>query len=221
MDGNPERYVGSAMIRELVALYESGETGKNARITLIGHSAGAVYITNFLKAMTMALQGKTYADRIKFDIILMAPAARVDLFADTLLAYGTLIRNCRIYEMSVALESKDILVDEPIIRDLYTSSLLFFISGILEDPDGDTPILGMKRFFTGHKPFFPGQVRSIDIVSAFYSHHSHATVCSDTKSDDPQPPPGLRCTSHHHGGFPIDPGTLQSVCYLLRTGMYT
>jgi hypothetical protein len=218
---DPERYVGTAMIKELVALYESGQAGKNARITLIGHSAGAVYISNFLKAMTMTLQGKTYADSIRFDVILMAPAARVDLFADTLFAYGTLIRNCRIYEMSVALESTDILVDEPVIRDLYTSSLLYFISGVLEDPDGDTPILGMKRYFTGKKPFAPGQVRSIDTVSAFYSQHSHATVCSDTKSDDPQPPLGQRCTSHHHGGFPIDPGTLQSVCYLLRTGMYT
>lgn len=233
--GDAQRNVGTTMIQELVQLYESGENGKNARVTLLGHSTGAVYICNFLAAIAAALQDKDYANRIQFDVIFMAPAVRVDVLANTLASYGMLIRNFRSFEMSDIFESSEILLQlnnaspavNALFAQIYTSSLLYFISGVLEDDDDDTPIDGMQRFFEGTGAFAAGKIAAIDSVQEAYSRFKGpAIVYSDTSEDNPQPPLGQRCTSYHHGGFPSDDakspigGTLQSVCYLLKTGNY-
>jgi hypothetical protein len=113
-----------------------------------------------------------------------------------------------------------------LLAQVYTSSLLYFISGSLEDPDDDTPVDGMQRFFMRNGAFGPGAFADIDAVWNFYGSRPHAVIASDTSTLNPQPPLGQRCTSHHHGGFPSDDvagtpgGTLQSVCYLLRTADY-
>jgi hypothetical protein len=232
--GDVEHNVGTAMIAQLIRFYEMGADPKKARITLLGHSTGAVYICNFLAAMDKALAPKDYASQIKFDVIFMAPAVRADFFAATLAAHGHLVRNFRSFEMSDALEGAEILLQidgaSPAVNELlgqvYTSSLLYFISGVLEDPDDDTPIDGMQRFFLRNGAFAPGAFADIDAVWNFYGARSKAVVVSDTRALNPQPPLGQRCTSHHHGGFPSDDvagtpgGTLQSVCYLLRTANY-
>lgn len=238
--GNASVNVGTAMIQELLALYESGARGRNARVTLLGHSTGAVYICNFLAAMASALHGKPYAADIRFDIIFMAPAVRVDVLAPTIAKFGGMIRNFRAFEMSDELESAEILLQfdgwgsvvNPILAQIYTSSLLYFISGSLEDKDDDTPLNGMNRFFLRNGAFSPGKFLDIDAIQSFYDSKKNAVVLSDTRAMTPQPPLGKRCTSHHHGGFPNDDtparngsphagGTLQSVCYLLKTGNYT
>jgi hypothetical protein len=232
--GDAEHNVGTAMIAQLIQFYEMGPDPKQARITLLGHSTGAVYICNFLAAMDQALASKDYASEIKFDVIFMAPAVRIDLFAATLAAHGHLIKNFRTFEMSDDLEAAEILLQvdgastavNELLAQVYTSSLLYFISGSLEDPDDDTPVDGMQRFFMRNGAFGPGAFADIDAVWNFYGSRPHAVIASDTSTLNPQPPLGQRCTSHHHGGFPSDDvagtpgGTLQSVCYLLRTADY-
>ncbi len=227
--------VGSAMIAELLKLYESGDAGRKARVTLLGHSTGAVYISNFLAAMDAALAGKPYAAEIGFDVIFMAGAVRADVFAATLAKHGHLIRNFRAFAMHDAVEAAEILVqrDEPAntplnlaLAQIYQSSLLYFITGCLEDRDDDTPLVGMERFYTQAPPFVPGAFPDVDAVRAFYAKRPRSVVYSDTSNLDPQPALGLRSASHHHGGFPGENapngngGTLESVCYLLRTGDY-
>jgi len=226
--GDAAHNVGNAMIAELIALYESGDAGRGARIVLLGHSTGAVYICNFLAAMQQALAGRPYRDSIKFDVIFMAPAVRVDLLAATLESFGSLVRNFRSFEMSDELESGEILLQvdgasptvNAILAEVYTSSLLYFISGVLEDSEDDTPIDGMQRFFTTPAVFSPLSFPDVQAVSTFYAGQSDAIVYADTSKLDQQPPLGKRCTSYHHGGFPSDPGTLESVCYLLRTAAF-
>jgi hypothetical protein len=232
--GDADHNVGTAMVAQLIHFYETGPDPKQARITLLGHSTGAVYICNFLAAVDQALASKEYASQIKFDVIFMAPAVRVDLFAATLAGHGHLIRNFRAFEMGDDLEAAEILLQldgvSPAVNELlaqvYTSSLLYFISGVLEDPDDDTPIDGMQRFFTRNGAFVPAAFADIDAIWNFYGSRPNAVIASDTRALNPQPPLGQRCTSHHHGGFPSDNaagtpgGTLQSVCYLLRTGLY-
>jgi hypothetical protein len=218
--GDPKKFVGAAMIAELVALYDSGDARRKSRVTLIGHSAGAVYICHFMQAMAAALAQKAYAADIQFDVIFMAPAVTVELLAQTLSSCASLVRNLRVFEMSDPIESEDILLPVPVLDKLYTRSLLYFISGVLEGLDGDTPITGMQRFFSGSGPFAPGKVESIDYIANFYSHHPHAAVPSDTSNKNPPPPVGQRCSSHHHGCFPTDGATLQSVCYLLNTAAF-
>lgn len=233
--GSDSGCVGSAMIEELLRLYESGERGLEARVTLLGHSTGAVYICNFLAAMNAALSAKPYAAKIKFDVVFMAAAVRADVFDRTVSDHGNLIRNFRSFGMHDDLEAAEILVqlDNPpnstinaVLAQIYTSSLLYFIAGCLEDDDDDTPLVGTERFFTGTAPFIQGAFPSIDGVADFFNRYPNAVVHSDTSGLDPQPNLGLRCASHHHGGFPGENpengngGTLESVCYLLRTGAY-
>ena len=64
----------------------------------------------------------------KFDVILMAPACRTECFADTLAHHGSRIRDFRCFTMSDDFETKDRLVPA-----IYPHSLLYFISGVLED----------------------------------------------------------------------------------------
>jgi hypothetical protein len=225
---NSSQFVGSAMVAQLIDLYESNPDGKTARVVLIGHSAGAIYICNFLSAMDQALRPKSYASSIKFDVIFLAPSVRVDLLALTLRSHRTLIRNFRTFEMSDAIEAAEPLIQDPAATDdvnallaqIYTSSLLYFIAGVLEDPDDDTPLSGMQRYFLGEGPFAPGTFPDIDDVTGFYRSRPAAVIPSDTGPLDPQPPLGQRCGGHQHGPFPFDPATLQSVCYLLRTGKF-
>jgi hypothetical protein len=222
--GDPSIHVGSKMIQELVQLYENG---KRPRVTLLGHSTGAVYISNFLAAMDIALQGKQYRGEIKFDVIFMASAVRVDYFATTLGRVANLIGHFRAFGMGDSLESAEILVQLPgqpptspaneILAQVYTSSLLYFVAGVCEDADDDTPLVGMERFFTGAQPFLPGAFPAADAVVAFFRDRPNAVVLSDTP---PDAGPGRRCRAHHHGGFPTEQETLGSVCYLLRTGVY-
>lgn len=222
------KFVGSAMIGQLIDLYESNPDGKSARIVLIGHSAGAIYVCNFLNAVERALQAKSYASSIKFDVIFLAPSVRVDLLAPTLRDHRALIRNFRTFEMSDGIEAAEPLLQDPAATDdinallaqIYTSSLLYFIAGVLEDPDDDTALSGMQRYFLGEGSFEPGTFPDIDAVAAFYRSRPAAVIASDTTALDPPPPLGQRCGSHHHGPFPFDPATLQSVCYLLRTGKF-
>jgi hypothetical protein len=232
--GDAMHNVGTAMVGELLGLYESGDAGLNARITLLGHSTGAIYICNFLEALDAALQSKAYADKIKVDVIFMAPAVRANMFAQTLSAHGRLIRNFRAFEMEDALEADEKLLQldnppnstvNPLLAQIYTSSLLYFVAGVLEDADDDTPIAGMQRYFERGGSFAPGAFPVLDSIWTFYSGLKHPVIYSDTRGLHPQPPLGQRCTSHHHGGFPSDDpapigGTLESVCYLLKTGDY-
>jgi hypothetical protein len=233
---DPNKFVGTRMIQELLKLYDSGPKGQQARVTLIGHSAGAIYIANFLAAMNQALQAKNYTVPIQFDVIFMAPAIRIDSFSESLTKYNHLIRNSRIFAMHDTLEAAEILIQienppnttiNPILAQIYTSSLLYFIAGVLEDDDDDTPLLGMERYLMGTDPFIPGAFPTIDQVKAFMARPGASWVYSDTGTLLPQPPLGMRSQSHHHGGFPIENGqvpgtggTLESTCYLLRTGHY-
>lgn len=226
--------VGTAMLAELIALYDGSDAGPDIRVVLIGHSAGCIYISNFLAAADRALRGKPYSERIRFDVIFMAPAIRADLFAETLRLYRHRIGSFRAFTMHDDLEAAEILLQvEPpsapiniILAQVYTSSLLYFISGCLEDRDDDTPLVGMERFLTGTGAFEPGSMPAVDAVRTFLTEDRTRLIYSDTSTSNPQPALGFRCGSHHHGGFPGENGrndvggTLESVCYLLRTGTF-
>ena len=222
---DPETCVGTKLIQQLIKLYDDG---KRPRIVLIGHSAGSIYIANFMAAIDSALQTKEYGKDVSFDVIFMAAAVRTDVFAGTLTKYASRINNFRWFSMSDALETQDILLnqqDQPpgsieniIAAQIYTSSLLYFISGCLEDSDDDTPLVGMDRYYSGLAPYNAAAFPSVGLIQTYLQGGANRQVFSDTTNLSPQPPPGMRCSAYHHGGFPTDPLTLQSTCELLRNG---
>lgn len=204
--GNNAQCCGAAVARELGKLHAAGKDFK--KITLVGHSTGAVYICEFLDAAAIA------AAELKFKIVFLAPAVRHDRFAMAVAKHRERIAEFRMFGMSDAIESDDILV--PI---LYTRSLLYFVSGVLEghDQDGvwtddiDEPILGMQRYLTETGVYTPNDFPEVENVRKFLKDNPGAEVWSDSLEGN-----GRNSLSHKHGDFDNDNDTVKSVTWIIE-----
>lgn len=232
-----DRYVGAHMVKTLLSAYSISRAWP--RITLIGHSTGAVYICNFLKYMHRALTDVKYQDRlglttmvrdylasamanIQFDVIFIAPAVRIANFAETFYLYHDLIRDFRSFGMSDGRESSaptTTLLDQLFASIGWHRSLLYFVSGVCEQ-DADTPLFGMQRFMM-NGAYDGDRFGRIDNINPLISYLAakHRTIwASEAAASDPDP--GRQCDATNHGGFPEEDKTRNSVCYLLRGGAY-
>ena len=170
------------------------------RITLIGHSTGAVYIANFLRAAAQSVPGLT------FDVIFETPAATHDFLARTIEEHGSRIANFRLFGMSDERERADVLV--PVI---YPASLLYFVSGLLED-EPDQPLTGMQRFLD--ERFDAQRFPNVQVCREFFARYDGALVWSPQDA-----PSGCASTGRHHQDFDDrDPATLASVARILQGG---
>ena len=174
-------------------------------LTLVGHSAGAIYACNFLKEVEAR---KLPAD-VKFNLILIAPACTFGVLADALKAAGNRVAALRVFGMSDELERKNALV--PAVPLLYPSSLLYFVSGILED-ESDTPLVGMARFWEGI--YTNGKFPEIDyVVNGDFFKPKTSRIWALSSGGN-----GLNCDMSTHGGWAQAPETLKSVQYILSKG---
>lgn len=189
--------VGSYFIEKL-AQYQK-ETGIKLTIDLVGHSAGSIVICELVKMIV----AKGYD--IKFrNIIFMAPACRTDLFENTILKNSSIYHSFRCFTMADEYEKKDRL-----FSFVYPRSLLYLISGILEDKSDDL-ILGLQRHTIGNYPY--DDERSVRI-SDFLKKEGH-TVYAVTKDDAVD---GFRSGAKKHGGFDDDQETtLDSIIYIIK-----
>lgn len=130
---DPQIYGGSAF---LDTLKSQADPDKPPRIVLIGHSTGAVYISEFIKNADRMLPAT-----FTFEVLFLAPASTCNLTSKTLSTYQHRISNLRMFTMTDENEKRDQLV--PV---LYPHSLLYFVSGVVE-PEIDMPIVGMERFY--------------------------------------------------------------------------
>lgn len=200
----PNRMVfgGSAFLSELAE-----RMANPPRVLLVGHSAGAEYMCNTLKHA-----GDFLPSSFQFDVVLMAPACRTSVFADTVAHHGSRMRNFRCFTMRDDLEKADELV--PV---LYPHSLLYFISGVLED-EADAPVLGMERYLTGQASHYQKPATGIPAFKTFVT--GGATRINFAVSNAG---PGLATNSISHGGFDNTDdvnarATVDSVCHILRSG---
>lgn len=197
-----QEYGGSAFLSELEQQLEGVE--KPPRITLVGHSTGAIYICNLLKAAARHLPN------LHFDVIFEAPAVTHALLAATLAEHASRIRNLRQFAMSDTREAQDQLV--PL---LYPSSLLYFVSGMLEH-EPDEPLAGMQRYFDKAAVYDPASFPNIAACREFYARYPNSLVWSpsaDVAGD------GLRSDGRRHGDFDdTDTATLDSVQHILLHG---
>lgn len=204
----PGEYCGTAVVAKLKELQGSGNGFK--KLTLVGHSTGAIYICNFLDAAKAA--GLTFND---VQIVFLAPAVTCSRFAKTIRDHGTqYLQNFRMFAMHDERESGDVLV--PV---LYTRSLLYFVSGLLEGiPSGngwtgqpDMPLVGMERFFAAaHHQTFANE-SDVQTVLHFLTSAPSRTVWSQSLDAGP----GLNSDSSKHGDFDNDPATLESVAQII------
>lgn len=197
--GEEASCVGTAVLAGLAALEAEGKNF--ARITLVGHSTGAIYINHWIERAAKVLPGTA------FDIVLLAPANRFDDFARVLADRSASVRNIRMFAMTDENESNDRLV--PII---YPRSLLYFVSGVLEG-EPDVPIMGMQRYFALNDQFSAEKFPDVANVRKWFGEADDRSVWSanETKS-------GFNSKSLKHGDFDNDPLTVASVGWILQHG---
>ncbi|WP_445368185.1 hypothetical protein ACH5Y9_01075 [Methylomonas sp. BW4-1] len=202
---NGDDWAGTAIINEIA------KVPNTQRVLLVGHSAGAIFISELMKSIGANLR--------PVEIIFLAPAVRTKLFAEGIVQNQSHISNFRMYSMSDENECKDTLIrDLPIVGDLtwfYPRSLLYFISGLLEGNEVDADVLGLQRFQqpncwnAGHE--------SVASARNFCSADNDRTYWSVNQVIDIK-----RCTnSLSHGGFgtgSVQNTTMVSVGNILKTG---
>lgn len=185
---------GTAFLRHLAEWHEDGR-----RITLVGHSTGAVYIGNFLQAADRALS----AD-IGFEVVFLAPACSFDFMYSRLPVFQRRV-GTRIRSFGLSDERERGYFEVPI---LYAGSLLYMVSGMFEMTEVDKEIVGMQRFYRTEHPY-----DGID-CEAVRQYLQDKTVWSQCASPD-----GWRSDAPRHGGFTADLWTKDSLAYIVRNGI--
>jgi hypothetical protein len=177
-----QRRVGAYFLEQLVA-YAHDNPGFS--VDLVGHSAGSIAIFELLKAADENHPGFRFGR-----IALLAPGARMELFVSEIVAHPERYDQLRIYTMKDELELQDAIAGK-----LYPLSLLFFVSGVLEDPPA-APLCGLARCLSGSGAYSDGD--------AFLAHKFVHIAGADRlvlSITGPDAPPGLRSNSFHHGDF--------------------
>lgn len=166
-------------------------------LDLIGHSAGSIAICHMLRAANAA--GVMPAIR---NIIFLAPACLTRLMHAEILSHPDRYDTFRLFTMSDAYEQQDQL-----LKGVYTRSLLYFISGVLEERP-DIPVAGMERFWSGVKPFdAPYLVETADWLQKAGAKRLVLSVTA------PGAPDGMKSASVAHGDFDNDDLTRASLTH--------
>lgn len=174
------------------------------RLTLVGHSAGSIWATEFLTALKPAAGQE-------LSLVFLAPAVRIKKFADMIDLYAANIRQFHLFAMHDELERRDVLLGKG-FGFVYPSSLLYLVSGLFEteknDAMVDAPLLGMARFITEDIDWLSEEeeVQALKKVRAFLAAVQGRIVFSQTGENDK-----LQSKSTSHGGFDDDIHTLKSV----------
>jgi hypothetical protein len=219
---DPQRHAGTALLQRLKEAMAGGLDLR--RITLVGHSTGAIYIAHWLAAAD-----KLLPPGVRFDVVYLAPAITYDLFDQTVSTLGHRIDHFRMFCMRDELERDDQVWGEDDELDagqdwrrfVYPSSLLYLVSGILESAPGkdgeladapDMPLLGMERYLARDDVYGEDAFPAVARVRAWLQAEPHRAVWSSTADQAP----GLNSCSVDHGGFDNDDTTRQSLVAMVQ-----
>ena len=195
------RFAGRYLLDKLI---EYVKKNNDVEINLIGHSAGSIAICNLLNTTS-----NVFSQLIYNKIIFMAPACRIDLFNKEVVLNKSRFKRFRMFTMNDQFETHDKLVPY-----FYTHSLLYLISGILEDEGKkfDAYILGLERHILGNYPYDSAQ-ELINTNTFLFESAKNRIVFSQTDSTALD---GLKTKSTSHGGFDDDDDTIDSIIYYLK-----
>jgi hypothetical protein len=189
---------GTALVTSLDEMWQAGI---KPQVTLVGHSAGSIYIARLLKELNDKLPGD-----FKVNVILIAPACTFKILADSLKGAGKRVDGLRIFGMGDPVERKDAIV--PLV---YPASLLYFVSGVLED-DRDEPLVGMQRYYGGsYADAGFDDIASVRTFNHLKRDHAFAWALASGAN-------GANCDMKSHGGWVSADQTLQSVLYIIKNG---
>ncbi len=192
----------------LDALAQKLSAGAMPEITLVGHSTGAVFIDNFLGELARgaAAGDRNWPDGVKFQVVLLAPAATFRHMTDGWPAAAPRVRRLRMFTMYDTNEQADHLVGS-----LYPRSLLYFVCGVVErDRQQESviqPLVGLNRYYGDSFAEWPDLTTLRDYMGA-----EQRVVWSPTA---PGSPLGRRSQAVTHTGFNTDTEVAQSVAALV------
>lgn len=187
----------------LQKLDEYARESGGVTVDVIGHSAGSIVISYLIDA----LEKRNSVIKLR-NVIFMAPACTCQLFKEKIIRNKNRFTFFRMFTMSDEFETKDRM-----ISIVYTRSLLYFISGLLEDKgeESDAFILGLQRHISGwpayNEPLLNEVKLFIDVVADTVVY-----AVTDGSALD-----GLRSGAIKHGNFDNDSDfTLASVAFILN-----
>jgi hypothetical protein len=163
-------------------------------VDLTGHSAGSITICNMLATAAK----RQLQVRIR-NVLVLAPACTSELFHTEIVQHPERYENFRMFTMTDDYECKDQLVP-----NVYTRSLLYFISGVLEGT-ADLPLAGLELQSRGKHPYTDGYL--LEVSEFLHKPGSDRMVLSVTTTTAP----GLQSRSEKHGDFDDDPLTRSSI----------
>ena len=191
---------GASFVRHFKKMWDAGV---RPTVTLIGHSAGSIYVARLLKELDRALEAYPEA---RVNVVFIAPAVTFTEYADTLRSAGNRIAALRIFGMSDSIERED-----RIAKALYPASLLYFVSGVLEE-GRDEPLVGMQRYYD--KPYVGPGFEAVEYARNFSCmKRQFSAVWSDIRQA-----PGCNSDMRSHGGWAEAAATRASVMEIIANG---
>lgn len=186
-------------------------TKPDFRVTLIGHSAGSIYVQRFIEALDASFGSQPQ----QVEVITMAAAMSFERMAHGSHAFKKRVSALRVLGLSDQWEG-----GYPEVPPIYDKSLLYLVCSLCEgDLEADKPLLGMQRYWSGCPPY---NVHTIQAITKFINDPLKRSVWSRTPKNAK---PGYRSKAIRHAGelgprfgFPEECETNGSVCYALQYG---
>jgi len=218
---------------------QRGRARLKTNIVLIGHSTGAIYITDFIRKAQQLWYCSTGCGSAlsaqKFDVIFLAPAVSYQDFDRMLGEASVRLRNFRVFTMDDKHERMDRVLAstlapfgktfQTLVR-YYDHSLLYLVSGLFE-VEPDAPLIGLDRF---HSDALLKQMKDNATTQAErddYSEIEYADTFFQNRYGGwdkvfalspslANAPVTFRTQALDHGFFPADPETRASMRALLE-----
>jgi hypothetical protein len=179
--------------------YLSDPSHPPLRVSLVGHSAGGIYI-----CQAVAKAAELMPAGFKFHrVVMLAPGCDFDLFKSSIVDHADRVEAFRMFTMRDEAEAKDAMV--PVV---YPRSLLYFVSGVLEK-DAPLPIVGLQRCHSGGAPY---DAAALLVVRGYLTQPGDARVVWGPVEANAGP--GLLTAALGHGLF-NEALTWKSVIYML------
>jgi hypothetical protein len=176
-------------------------------LNLIGHSAGCIHICHFVERAAKILGPNLTLRSVTFT----APACNFATFHEFLMPHASAIKTLRVFVMKDELERKDPLVKG--VRLLYPHSLLYLVSGILEERT-DTPLIGLARHL--QRQLAAGDLIG-KAVQDFLTGGANNTLVFAATAQNASPGAMAGFTSHYGTPGPMhDQQTLASMAILIH-----
>lgn len=167
-------------------------------VDLIGHSAGSIAICHLFKAASQRAVPPSVRN-----VLFLAPACTSELFHQEIVSHPQRFKNFRMFTMQDAFE-----IEDQLVKGVYTRSLLYFISGVLEE-DADAPLAGLERNMSGAAPY---DAADLVAVAKWLKEAGKNRLVLSVASDGGA---GLNSASLSHGNFDDDDPTRQSLSVIV------